>query len=468
MQRCIIHCGMPKTGSSSIQHTLCHAPSGVLPFQYVYVDKPNLTDLVGAVWHQNPAVFHTNRKLGLTPAQAQRKRDRLQQLLAEQINKVEGDGLISAEGFYFLSESGLRAFYDWVSSFVDSILVVGYVRPPKSFMESAFQQGLKGGNFASLNLERVFPQYRKRLEKFDLVFGRENVQFWKFDRESFRGGDVVEDFCTRLGFEIASEQLHHRNEGLSLGAVRLLFAYRKFGPGYGVGPKVVAENFQLTKRLSQLQGGSKLRFAPELIKPILKMYRSDIEWIEKRLGSSLHEDIPDTPDAVRSEEDLLRFDEEALRWLAEQLGPGHVRRLHSNMTPQEVAAWVHELRIKVAAERSKQGNINFSPETLGTNEMTVRELIRLAKIAAPELKNMNQKKVVTLLREVFKVIAARIEAADEGELVVDGLGRFLVGEAGGETDGKEDIVNRTVRKVRLRQDNPDSPGRSLFFSPGRP
>jgi hypothetical protein len=138
MKRCVIHCGMPKTGSSSVQHTLRYAPSGAVPFEYVYLNKPNLTDLVGAVWHADPARFHTNRKLGLTPAQAYRKRDRLPQLLAERITRIEGDGLISAEGFCFLSQSGLREFHDWLFSFVDSTLVVGYVRPPKSFMESSF------------------------------------------------------------------------------------------------------------------------------------------------------------------------------------------------------------------------------------------------------------------------------------------------------------------------------------------
>jgi hypothetical protein len=193
--------------------------------------------------------------------------------------------------------------------------------------------------------------------------------------------------------------------------------------------------------------GPKLRFASDLVEPLLEKHRSEIEWIEQRLGTSLHEDLVDTPDAVRSKNDLLKFDEESLRWLAEQLGPGHVQRMHSSMSPEEVAHWVHELRLKLSNDISNQRQ-NRKPTAAvagaGSSVLTVQELVRQAKAAVPDLNKMKDDRAIALTREAFKAISLRIASTDTGVVSVGGLGSFRIRNVEKENDGKETVVKRVV------------------------
>ena len=56
-----------------------------------------------------------------------------------------------------------------------NITVIAYVRPPVSFMASAFQQAVRVEGRTDRR-SRFWPGYRERFEKLDTVFGRENVR----------------------------------------------------------------------------------------------------------------------------------------------------------------------------------------------------------------------------------------------------------------------------------------------------
>jgi hypothetical protein len=87
-----------------------------------------------------------------------------------------------------------------------------------------------------------------------------------------------------------------------------------------------------------------------MVAPIIDKHRADLEWIEQRLGGvSLAENLAaNDADAVRSEEDLLRFTPESLQWLAEQLGPDFATRVRPGMDGAEVAQCMHALRESLA------------------------------------------------------------------------------------------------------------------------
>jgi hypothetical protein len=202
------------------------------------------------------------------------------------------------------------------------------------------------------------------------------------------------------------------------------------------------------KCLSQLSG-PKLHFPAELVEPVLASNSSDLRWMEERLGERFREDLADSPDVIRTEEDLLKFDEESLRWLAEQLGPDHIRRLRSSMPPEEIAQWVHELRLKLsAAKQSKTGSAltitSRLPEVPVSDEITFEYLVQLARDSVPELKNVRSERAAVLMRHVFKEIASRIESMDEGSVTIAGLGNFRVRKVEQDTDSKGIVVKRIV------------------------
>jgi hypothetical protein len=78
---------------------------------------------------------------------------------------------------------------------------VAYVRDLAGYITSNFQERVKNG-YANFDLIDSAPPYRRWFEKFDAVFGSENVRLWKFDPASFPRGCVVQDFCARLGLEL--------------------------------------------------------------------------------------------------------------------------------------------------------------------------------------------------------------------------------------------------------------------------
>lgn len=237
----------------------------------------------------------------------------------------------------FFSFDELNDFYSLIVQYARNVIAVGYIRSPKAYVESLFQQNLKMGKVNSFDLEKRFPCYQDLFEKFDVIFGKENVQYWNFNPSTFANNCVVEDFYHRLGIDCFSETIVRVNEGLSLEVISLLYAYSKYrqeiGLDYTEQPKFpLLFNFP-----DKYQSKEKLRFSSRLILPLLEKNYRQIEWMENRMGVSLAEDIlKDDCHAVHSEVDLLKFAPKTTKWLAEKLGPNYIKQWHRDMSPQEI------------------------------------------------------------------------------------------------------------------------------------
>jgi hypothetical protein len=349
MKTCVIHFGMNKTGSSSIQQSFWNQ-----------LDNPNWKYL-DLGWANHGASLSTiipaqphprDIALGKTDQVTFEKRKLKHQ--PQLIKELESDAenlLISAEWLcsrmYQLSE--LMAFRDLVASHVDKIILVGYIRQPKGYMESAFQEKLKHFNLKSLAFNQHYPQYKKKIETFDQVFGRENVITWKFDPKSFVNGCVVQDFCSRLGIDFPVNLIKRVNESLSREAIAFLYTYLKFLPSLPRHPKSIQSNQLLVARLTTLNG-TKMQFSWPSVLRVIEKHHDDITWMENRLGEALKEPRKKIIDPIRSEKDLLTYKPEDLQWLGQQLGSDYESRWHPAMTPQEVAEWIYALRLKLAQE----------------------------------------------------------------------------------------------------------------------
>src|SRR5690606_39955083 len=114
-----------------------------------------------------------------------------------------------------------------VAGQVGGIRVLGYVRAPRAFLASDFQQRLRMGAPADLgDLRLSLPRYRDRFEKLDRAFGAEAVDLRVFARARLAQGDVVADLAARMG--VPPPPVADRyNQGLSLEATALLYAIRR-------------------------------------------------------------------------------------------------------------------------------------------------------------------------------------------------------------------------------------------------
>lgn len=349
-RRCILHFGMHKTGSTSIQKSLFYLTTEV-PWVYLNAGKPNASVALHTMFSTRPENNNRNVKLGLNAAEVRQRRQDCFKRMEAQIAATDKDLLLSGEGMCVLDEAELKRLVDWVRPFVDEVVAVGYVRSPKAYMESAFQQIVKGGR-SDFNLNAVYPGYRRKFEKFENLLGRDKVQYWLFEPKGFPKGCVVRDFAARLGVTLEDGDVQRVNESISMEALALLYAYRKYGEGYGVGEAAIRENLMLIRKLAELKG-HKLRFSPDLVRPILDEHRADIAWMEQRLGHSFNEDWDAHAEfEVAGEADMLKFGEESLAVLRQWTG---VPATDTSASPKDVARLVARLRRSLAEEHNRPG-----------------------------------------------------------------------------------------------------------------
>ena len=84
---CIVHWGMPKTGSTSIQATLMEA-SPLVGGTFLNVGVGNSSRLLATLFMDDPRDFHLNRRWKIDPQALAEERQRAMTLLDRQIAKA--------------------------------------------------------------------------------------------------------------------------------------------------------------------------------------------------------------------------------------------------------------------------------------------------------------------------------------------------------------------------------------------
>ncbi|MBN0987275.1 hypothetical protein [Amphritea pacifica] len=275
MRKCILHIGMHKTGSSTIQDYLqthrTQLGEGVVyadlgpanhsgAFQYAFLDNP----------HGQGMIARKNF--------SKEKVDKLvESFKSKIISALEADYntlIFSGEGILNLSESNLFTLKKLISLYVDEIIVVAYVRPVISYMTSAFQQMLKTHS-AELS-PAIYPKYKQRFLKFESVFFGQ-VEYRLFDSASLNDGDVLSDFCKR--FDLPFLKSEPSNRSLSSLAIKFLYHVQKIR----LAERSSLINVELIE--ASLAGvGSDKFVIPETIadKALLDM-SEDILWMSQRV-----------------------------------------------------------------------------------------------------------------------------------------------------------------------------------------
>jgi hypothetical protein len=439
MTRCIIHIGMHKTGSTSLQRSL----QGFRNDRFIYADltrDPNHSLAIFSAFSANPARHHlhsTRDEAGVS-AYVRQVRTALERSASAARGRTL---LISGEDIGVLPARDLAPLRDFFRARFDDVMIVGYVRPPAGFITSSFQERVKNGSVASLAIDSFYRNYQASFEKFDDVFGRENVRLWKFDPKVFPEGCVVQDFCARLGIAFPNERIVRMNESLSRQAVAMLYTYRKLGPQFGA-PRMRGR-FAMNLGSLLRDTGGKFRFSPDTLRPVLEKNRADTEWMEARLGEPLQEDLGEhRPGDVRDETDLLRPDPATAAALLSLLGGAAPEGIKGE-TSEEVALLVHALRITrvpedpelAAAAKGQVERVAARPEAVS---MPISRLIDEMQQSNPAaLNGIPRAEAQALVGNVFKHMGAALAKSDEGVVAYPGLGRFRVRRVERDVDGKK-------------------------------
>lgn len=283
-RRLVLHAGMFKTGSSSIQSFLSRAK--LENATYFNWDTPNHSALFVLLFTDTPQADWIFRQRGLSAEELSQSREDARRALTRQIETSPHDlHLFSAERLYRSSRTDLAACKAFFDSHFGTIDVYCYVRDPMSYAASMLQQSLKTGNLPKA--QALLPKFRRSIGNLDHVFGRNNVHLRLFDDPRRATRNIVADFCEWTGIESASDTDITVNTSMSAEATALLYLFHKHSGFTMTSDRAVAANDRMVRALMTLPG-RRMRLSPEFFGEDASKIADDRHWLETRLGESLH------------------------------------------------------------------------------------------------------------------------------------------------------------------------------------
>ncbi|MBD3842729.1 MAG: hypothetical protein IE909_12765 [Campylobacterales bacterium] len=349
---CIVHIGMPKTGSSTLQDTFYEIIEDKR-VSYGNLPEANQSGRFAGLFIDKPENYHYFSNRGWNREQIENFNQKNRELLIQGfLNSDSSIELISGEDLFHLQKNEIEKMKQFLSSYFHKIVIVAYVRPVKSFIEPAFQQLVKYHDFNTFDFSMIYHQY-KNFKSYDDVFGIENVLLWKFEPANFPEGDIVLDFCQKLDLQPMRAKQKIVNESLSKEAVSILFVYhfhKRIKSDFGIFK--VRVDYTLVEVLRPI-GSSKLKFSGKLINKVLETYREDYEWIQQRMQDSLKENIDvNGQEGINNEHELMEYATLFINDLVNLVGVDNVDfELVKN--PQTVAKLVNLLAVKIYNEIPK-------------------------------------------------------------------------------------------------------------------
>lgn len=314
-KRCILHIGMPKTGTSSIQESFSNYfnKENIDKTDTLYVPFKNsnhgaaICTLFGGKKHLERFYISKGRDNNYIEKVKKEEMEKLEFAISSKASTI----IISGEAILTLEKEHLINLKNFLNKYCN-IEVVAYIRPIYSYISSAFQQNIKHHNFKEFNIKNSYPKYKKRFEKFDNIFG-ENLYLWKFEAKKLYSNDVVIDFSNRLSLSFDKSKIVRVNEALSLEAVKFLYLYKIKNRRMDI-----KENRKLINLLKGV-GSTKLIISPLLIEPLIEQNSEDIKWIENRLKENIIDNKLENKDAIKEEKDLLKITDKDIEKLKNNL-----------------------------------------------------------------------------------------------------------------------------------------------------
>ena len=351
MYKCILHAGIPKTGSTSIQAFLA---KGISDPGYVYAFYPakNVNHVLANLFLDCPEKYIWNQNRGLSSTQIRRRSKSFRRYLDSIVAKAIKKGatlILSSELCTSMTDRELGNLKSYLNAKGFDVEVILYFREYKSYQESALQQVIKQGKSV---LPVSFKNgYQAIMDKFDTVFGASQVHAYKFDPSLFPNGCVVRHFCETIGLKADYSRIQRENDGLKLPLMKLLFAYNKFAPKLPPSPRTAGDNFRFLtylKKENESFSGPSLRLHSRFFEANQPDWEREAKALENRMGFSLQDDryrYDQDPFVIKGEQDLFEFDQHALNWLAARLGEQPVAPVSGEEAARQVAMQMYRLRL---------------------------------------------------------------------------------------------------------------------------
>lgn len=231
IEEVILHVGLHKTGTTSIQNTLFEEVNNKLleKKDYLYPKSlfSNHSVPIYSAFCDYPEKYHINFKKGYNLAEIKGINERnLVRLKTEITEREQSKLIISGEDISLLSIDNLNALKKYVKSITSNdvmIKVIIYVRNPISWSASSIQQYIKGGATYQNSIKSIKNTlknlFKNRIDKFVQVFGKNYLNVYSFEEAVAHKYGLVGHFLSKLGFnnnEICKFNIKRANESISL------------------------------------------------------------------------------------------------------------------------------------------------------------------------------------------------------------------------------------------------------------
>jgi hypothetical protein len=289
----IIHIGIPKTGTSTLQHTLSASRDYLSSKKILYPRNPTgLADvnhkhfIVGLIDDEKLPRHLTRGKVIDT---IHKEADSFWRSLRKQVRNESPDCLVLSTESLFRSfpQPKRKEFLARLRSLDAQATIVAYVRQPAAHFASALQQHLKASHI--LKPLKV-PSYMSVLSKYFALVGKDNVNVSLFSRETLLRNDIISDFVER----------NLRSHGVEVGGLS----------------KVDEVNVTVSIEAIDIVRDFRATFEshlPDIFTKDSNLLRTELEKLDRSIGSSK----PKLLDWVR---DLVDYSSADCLWLRDECG----------------------------------------------------------------------------------------------------------------------------------------------------
>jgi len=276
----VLHIGMHKTGTTSIQAALNNFDDGRV--RYARLNDVNHSIPIYSLFSKNKYAYHIHTGVGRTVEEIDTINNNTIIDLERELNLDREKIIISGEDISTLEADEVQSLVSWLRARTSFLKVVAYVRDPLGFASSALQQYIYGGTSST---SVPTPDYKKRFEAYTQCAEVDAIEFVEFKKNELVDGSVVADFCSRVGFDGSSLTERRTNESMSLECTQLLYHLNKFGIQTRGNADLANTRRLFSHFLSQNFKGDSFKIPKNLVWAAMEM--ADITWMEKVSGIQL-------------------------------------------------------------------------------------------------------------------------------------------------------------------------------------
>lgn len=217
MKEVLVHIGMHKTGSTSIQRALRGYKDRKT--RYASFDRVNHSIPVYTMFSRHRYTYHIWRDRGFTGKQIDSRRAAYFKVLKSDLNDEKFERLIiSGEDISALDADEKRQFVDCLKAENIDVKILMFTRSPLEMAASCISEYIKTG----MNQLEVYNiDYKSRIDPFLEMLTSENVMVENYDELVMGKKSVVDRFSQIANVKIVSDGVS--NQSLSIQAIALLY-----------------------------------------------------------------------------------------------------------------------------------------------------------------------------------------------------------------------------------------------------